>query len=224
MFPVNSIIDKALTSIRASVEDHVYSTLATHLKDYEGPAEDYSDRYGEITCDQNLYGNDITNVMSTFPKRPDVWIIAAGYTTRREYTTSTYVYLTDNYGYVYTSACSHSGSFPIVYGNKVKSESDLILEPRLNNKLIDLIKKASNTTNYGSMGPDSLGNHRNETGTLQAVLATASACKEIAAYHHRLYGIINGLKKENAALKAKLEKPAPDYMDDLLGFKTREPI
>ncbi len=49
-----------------------------------------------------------------------------------------------------------------------------------------------------------------------------SQLREIAAYHNRLYGIINALKKENAALKAKIEKPAPNYMDDLLGLGSQE--
>ncbi len=48
MYPVKSIIDNALTDIRSKIEEQVYSTLAAHLKDYEGDAEDFTDRYGEF--------------------------------------------------------------------------------------------------------------------------------------------------------------------------------
>lgn len=233
MFPVNSIFDKALQSVRSSIEEQIYSTLSSHLKDYEGPAEDFTDRYGEFTekdivrpHKQHVDGggaNAIKHMLSLFPKSSDIWIITAGYVNNHggggPYYTYQTVYLIDNYGKLYEG--TYNASYCVGNTSKidVKDKSELILEPRLNNKLIDLIKKTLSDIDYGSTSQgDSLNRPYDIAYGSRVVKAIAPISREIAAYNHRLYGLINALNKENAALKAKVTEPVPNYMDDLLGL------
>jgi hypothetical protein len=232
MFPINSIFDKAIAGIRSSVEEQIYSTLSSHLKDYEGPAEDYSDRYGEfkesdIIRPHKQTVNDlgaIKYIMSLFPKRSDIWVITAGYVNNHcgsgPYYSYQTVYLIDNYGTLYEGSYNKGHSPANTTKLVVKDTSELILQPRLNNKLIDIIKKKLIDIEYGTTSQgDSLNRPYDTAYYSRVVKVIAPACQEIATYHNRLYGIINSLKKENAALKAKYETPVPDYMDDLLGLE-----
>lgn len=255
MFPVNSIFDKALQSVRSSIEEQIYSTLSSHLKDYEGPAEDFTDRYGEITdadfvlskpvydgIGQTLYDNHHQGIehckeaFSYFPKRKDIWIIHYSNLYRcdssmgcGEINSMSSVILIDNYGHTHIINIADTKRF-----NKtdiiIPSESELIVMPRLNNSLIDLVKKSFpkkngwfsyHTTGGYQFKVSALGNSMETRDKFDCITqySMEKICiqiREIAAYHHRLYGLINALKKENAALKAK---EAPNYMDDLLGLE-----
>jgi hypothetical protein len=237
MFPVNSILDNALTDIRSKIEEQVYSTLAAHLKDYEGGAEDFTDRYGEIKESEmvpSIFGADdiqlkrCKKALSLFPQRPDVWIIHFGYKRNQqssyhgEDNSSTEVILIDNYGMTYKLAIYSSNELQVGYSLKVLSSSEYLMLARLNNKLIDYIKKGlpiyngtrqhhrQNGYNYTIINP---------TGTTENGIAPytvellCTQIREIAKYHQRLYGIINGLKKEVATLKSKIPETAPNPFD-----------
>jgi hypothetical protein len=219
MFPVNSIIDNALTDIRSKIEEQVYSTLAAHLKDYEGDAEDFTDRYGEIkeldiikkeysglgSAGHPSYDKaiiHIKNIISTkIPKRPDLWIIHLGF----ESCKGQYIqfYMLDNYGNIYIfSDYTESRKFP--------SNSELILQPRLSNTLIDIIKSQFTSPYYGWADMKFSGDSTIQAKNIQIL---SDVCRKIAKYNQRLYGIINGLKKEVATLKSKIPETAPNPFD-----------
>lgn len=242
MFPVNSVLDKVMSGFRASVEEHCYSVLSSHLKDYEGPAEDFTDRYGEVTektISQSVFRlsdtqsfNSVKKALSLFPKSSDNWIIHFGYkinyNSSRDFTdnSSTEVVIIDNYAITYRTIIMNSKCDLPMEFIKVLPLTERLMLPRINNKLIDCIKNALPIYNltrgyhwqdgYYITISNPIG--ITENGIAQCTLEQiCEQIREIAKYHQRLYGIINGLKKEIASLKAeKTKEPVTCVMDDLL--------
>lgn len=134
MFPVNSIIDKTITSIKSSIEEQLYSAL--HIQ--ESP----TNRYGKILDDDldKIFQTDIIRQATRYliaknaiPITDDKWIIHFTYLVKPQ-NKSTDFTLIDNYANTYSVNIDCYNK--ITFGKSDCSEDCT----KLNNDLIDLIK------------------------------------------------------------------------------------
>jgi hypothetical protein len=216
---MNPVIDAAVADIRSKLEHQCYSLLSTHMKDYEGDAEDYTDRYGEINT-ANCKDDYAIRALSQFPTRPNWWIIhynsvvhgGWGYE-KRTYT------LVDNYGATYDANVyiRVDGMMPTDKPIQLPTDNELLLMPRFNKTLIDCVKRAIPTEggSWSDQSSRGMGVVFNGSGIMMPE-SIKKLCKElqnISRYHASLYGKINTLKQQ---LALQTRSVHPDYMDDLL--------